>query len=149
MTATNHTLSGIAIAATLPNPFVALPLAFLAHFVLDALPHFDFFQTRKSTKLFSRVLLVDSLLAAAALVSLYILQPEYWLLLVAGGIACASPDLMWLPHFLRTKRGYTTKPHNVLLRFHKKIQWGEREWGIWVELLWAVTVVYVLYRFVF
>ena len=124
MTATNHTLSGIAIAAALPNPFVALPLAFLAHFAMDALPHFDFFQTRKSPSLFSRVLLIDSILAATALISLLLIQPEYWVLLIAGGVACASPDIMWLPHFLRTKRGYTAKPQNILLRFHKNIQWG-------------------------
>jgi hypothetical protein len=36
-----HTLVGIAIAAVVDQPFLALPLAFFSHFILDAIPHWD------------------------------------------------------------------------------------------------------------
>ena len=42
MTATAHALVSGAIAAAIPNPAISLPLAFTSHFVMDAVPHWDF-----------------------------------------------------------------------------------------------------------
>ncbi len=41
MTATAHALVGGAIAAYIPNPGIALPLASLSHPILDMIPHWD------------------------------------------------------------------------------------------------------------
>src|SRR5690242_2115662 len=41
MTATNHALSGAVIALAVKNPVLAIPLAFVSHFVLDLLPHYN------------------------------------------------------------------------------------------------------------
>lgn len=56
-----HTIVGAAIATKIPNPWIALPLAFLSHFPLDLIPHWNPSlytetekygkPTRKSTKL--------------------------------------------------------------------------------------------------
>ncbi len=43
MLLTPHTLVGLAIAKQIPNPFLSAPLALLSHFVLDSIPHWDFF----------------------------------------------------------------------------------------------------------
>ena len=50
MTATNHVATGVLIAVVVPDPWVALPLAFASHFVCDALPHFDMQLPIKSRK---------------------------------------------------------------------------------------------------
>src|SRR3989344_701948 len=42
MTATAHTLVSGAIAASIPNPAISLPLAFTSHFIMDTVPHWDF-----------------------------------------------------------------------------------------------------------
>ena len=42
MTATNHALSGALIGLAVMQPILALPLAFVSHFMLDAVPHFGF-----------------------------------------------------------------------------------------------------------
>lgn len=42
MTATAHALVAGAIANRLGNPYLAIPLAFCSHFVLDSIPHWDF-----------------------------------------------------------------------------------------------------------
>ena len=42
MTATAHALVAGAIAAAIPDPLVSLPLAFASHFIMDAVPHWDF-----------------------------------------------------------------------------------------------------------
>ncbi len=41
MLTTPHTATGIAIGVLLPNPVIALPLAFVSHFVLDQIPHWQ------------------------------------------------------------------------------------------------------------
>lgn len=41
MTATAHALVSGAIAAAIPDPYIALPLAFASHFLMDAVPHWD------------------------------------------------------------------------------------------------------------
>jgi len=38
-----HSLAGVVIATEIPNPLIAWPVALLSHFVLDSLPHWDFF----------------------------------------------------------------------------------------------------------
>lgn len=42
MTATAHALVSGAIAASIPNPALSLPLAFASHFFMDTVPHWDF-----------------------------------------------------------------------------------------------------------
>ena len=41
MTATAHALIGASIAAKVANPYLAIPLAILSHFLLDLVPHWD------------------------------------------------------------------------------------------------------------
>lgn len=41
MTATGHAVIGTVIAATISNPFVAIPLAFVSHLAADSFPHWD------------------------------------------------------------------------------------------------------------
>ena len=42
MTATAHALVAGAIVAAIPDPAIALPLCFFSHFLMDAVPHWDF-----------------------------------------------------------------------------------------------------------
>lgn len=52
MTATAHALIGGAIAASVSNPSLGLPLAALSHPILDMIPHWDFgLGWKKKTKL--------------------------------------------------------------------------------------------------
>ncbi len=41
MLSTPHLLVGAAIVKVVPNPWISLPLAFLSHFALDTIPHWD------------------------------------------------------------------------------------------------------------
>lgn len=149
MTATNHTLTGSVVAlatASLLPWWVILPLAFVLHFAMDALPHFG--QRDNSYAAISRLkwfLPIDATLAAAVLLTLLITRPDHWPLAIAAGIVCASPDLQKTGRFIRfLKTGIDRRDHDWLSRFHHYIQWGERLWGGWVELAWLITGVLVL-----
>lgn len=52
MTATAHALIGGAIAASIPNPSIGIPLAAISHPIADMIPHWDFgFGWKKKSKL--------------------------------------------------------------------------------------------------
>ncbi|HEX7368198.1 MAG TPA: hypothetical protein VF261_00895 [Candidatus Saccharimonadales bacterium] len=149
MMATNHVLTGSIFAAAtvtyLPVE-VILPAAFLLHFVLDSLPHYG--QKDKPVAALDRLrwlLPLDAALAAAVLLSIVVVQPSHWPVLVASGILCASPDL-WSARrylrFLRTRDPSITK--DWFAQFHHWIQWGERLWGAWIELAWLLSFGFML-----
>jgi hypothetical protein len=41
MLETPHVVIGAAIATKIPNPFIAIPLAFASHFILETIPHWN------------------------------------------------------------------------------------------------------------
>lgn len=152
MTATNHVLTGsvfaFATAAVLPW-WAILPAAFLLHFVLDALPHFG--QRDNDYAAISRLkwfLPIDATLGAATLLSIVILRPEYWLLALLGGVMCASSDLWSARRFLRFLRtDDASRSTDWFSRFHGSLQWGERLWGAWIELAWALAFGLILWTY--
>jgi len=66
-----HTLVGATIATKIPNPLISIPLAFLSHFVLDLIPHWNpslYSETKKfgkPTRQSSRIVAVDTILSLA------------------------------------------------------------------------------------
>lgn len=139
MTGTNHFLAGALIATAVPLPVAAVSLAFASHIVLDALPHFG----RAPFRAQRLVILFD----AAALVMLMGVVWEAGNRLVLGcGLVATSLDLLWLPliHAQVKGRGYSL---NRLQRVLSELQWGERPWGLLIELPFAgVLVVMLLQR---
>jgi len=103
-----HTLIGAAIAVNIPNPLISLPLAFLSHFVLDLIPHWNpslYTETKKygRPKRSSAVLtVIDALLGLIA--GLYIafkVLPDLnqALVIVAACFVAVLPDVIEGPYF--------------------------------------------------
>jgi hypothetical protein len=149
MTATNHVLTGSVLAfATVGQwpVWAILPVAFLLHFVLDALPHFG--QPDNPLVALARLkwlLPLDAAIAASVLLIIAVVRPEHWLLVMTAGIVCSSPDLWSARRFFRfLSTGDPRRGSDWFSQFHFKIQWGERLWGIWVELAWALGFGFLL-----
>lgn len=149
MTATNHTITGavLALAAAPVWPWwIILPVALLMHYAMDALPHFG--QRNDQRAGMARLkwfLPIDAALALVVLVSIFFARPAYWQLAMAAGVLCASPDLLKTARFVRfLRRGEITQGNGWQARFHHYIQWGERLWGIWIELAWFLTFGFML-----
>jgi hypothetical protein len=143
VTASNHVVTGALIATAVAQPAAAIPLALASHFVLDALPHYG--DTNKSSWLnrnFKYILGVDLLLASIFLLGLVIAQPASWFLLALCGVVAVSPDLLWLPYFLADLK-HEQKEHSKLAKLLKWIQWGERPWGIYLEIVVLVGLLAV------
>lgn len=145
MTATNHMLTGAVIAVTVRQPALAVPLAFLSHFILDALPHFGIHEDevlkRNKHPLFRSVVGADILLVVVILIVLPLLVTSvvWWALLLAM-LAAYAPDSIWLVRFWREVRTQTWRPGSWYARWHQKIQWSEKPWGLGIEIVWAVMM---------
>ncbi len=125
---TPHFLTGAAIAHLVPNPIIALPLAFVSHFALDCIPHTDFDLTPGITlkkllqypRLRKLVIFgtmgIDAVLLIVSTVWILSLSPAAFYLL-AGGCAGILPDVADQSMLFLGRQ---------LLGFQDKIQWRVR-----------------------
>jgi predicted ABC-type exoprotein transport system permease subunit len=152
MTASNHAITGALIAVVVPAPVLAIAMSFIAHFIMDALPHFGVNQPdalkRNKDKRFIYVLIYDVALAGILVILLPILLGAVvpiWLSAVCM-IACMSPDLVWGWRFYHEIRTGKEKPKSLFSQFHSWIQWSESAKGVLAEVLWASVVITVLVK---
>ena len=136
MTTTNHAITGAFIATLIKQPLLALPLAFLSHFVCDALPHFDvgFTFGKKSMYIY---LAGDGFFAILAATFLLWQGVENPVLLALCGFAAMSPDLVWLYYGIKNGTHDNKASHGAITRFHSKIQWSATRLGLIPEVIWA------------
>ena len=143
MTTTNHMLTGAVISMAVTQSYLAIPLAIVSHFVLDALPHFGEVGVGKEgyfSRLKRTVIIVDALIAGVVLA--WLLIYSHWLAAVCA-IAAVSPDFVWIYREAVIRLKGSIKPRNAFSRFHEQIQWGERPWGLIIEIVFAVGMLQV------
>ncbi len=143
MTATNHALTGAFIGLTISTPAFALPIAFLSHFVCDALPHYDSNQDSSgyvASSKFAKLLTLDALLCVLLVIVLVVARPQQWFLAAICAFVATLPDFAWLPGYVRTRHGqpFKKKTSNWFMDFAAKIQWFAKPIGGFVELAWFV-----------
>lgn len=145
MTAPNHALTGAIIGLSIANPVLALPLAFLSHFVCDAIPHYDPPEPDVAKLYRSKRFMYEFLIGGGALCLLVVLllalaRPQHWLSAAVCAFLATSPDLFWIPRFLRARRGGIDRPlRNWFLQFHDWVQWRTGPKLIWLETAWFVV----------
>lgn len=144
MTATNHALTGAMIGVVVQQPYLAIPLAFLSHFLCDALPHFEsgFTFGKKSMYVY---LFFDGLFALLAAAFLLWQGVENPIFLAICGFVAMSPDLIWLYYGLKNQFGNYSK-YGPVTRLHHRIQWSATKLGIIPEAVWAVVVLGVIIK---
>ncbi len=144
MTASNHALTGAAIATMIKQPVLALPLAFLSHFLCDGLPHFGI-DMKFASKAMYRWLVIDVFVALVFGIFLLARGVDNPVFLALGAAAAMSPDLFWLYYGVRGDHTKYPK-YDFLSKFHHKIQWSETKSGILVELVWAVLMLLIILK---
>ena len=133
MLLTNHVLSGALIGALARRPLPAFTAGVASHFVLDAMPHWGKWDSKRH---FVRVAVRDGLVSLAAMGALAAVSPPDRRLAVLAGMAGAAlPDLdkpakLWF--------GRSPFPAAVD-RFHMGIQ-DEAAHRFYVELLAAAAL---------
>ena len=128
MLETPHVVLGAAIATKIPNPWIAIPLAFASHFVLEKVPHWNphinteikkyGHVTTKSTI----IIVIDSTLALAVgsyVAWLALPNTAHAATILLASLASVMPDLIEAPYFfLKLRSRFILK----WLAFQKSIQ---------------------------
>lgn len=149
MTATNHAITGAAIALIVKKPALAIPLAFLSHFLIDALPHFKVrgeILERNRNKLFWLINFLDLGFALVLFVILpVVLKPfvPVWLTYTCM-FAGISPDLIWFYRVYGEVKTKIVKRKGRFSQLHSFIQWSEAPSGIVIEIFWFIGMWSVL-----
>ncbi|MBI4029189.1 MAG: hypothetical protein HY376_02390 [Candidatus Blackburnbacteria bacterium] len=146
-----HAVVGAAIAYKVGNPALALPLAFLSHFALDLVPHWNPHLNREMkeyghvTKRTKRIIFVDvivSLLAGGYIASLAYPDIGRALVILLGAFMGVLPDVAEAPFFFfKSKNSFLKR----LIGFQSKVQFNAPFWpGIISQiLLLAATFLWV------
>jgi len=130
------------MAAAIKRPELALPAAFLSHFVIDAIPHYDHKDLLPNRTLYKLVISLDIIFSVVLLLILATaLNRPAWLI-ISGGVLGILPDTMWLPAIITGKRAKMDQKNllHFLRRFHAKIQWSESPKGAFVEAAWFLIM---------
>ena len=150
MTATHHALTGAAIGLIVGQPILAIPLALVSHFILDAIPHFAFSTDGEKvlrTKLFRNYLIVEALLCFLIVCFLFASQPTNWLLAAICAFVAASPDFLHINKYIKKVRGQEWK-QGWFSKFAVGIQWFQRPIGGVVEVAWCIAMIVIIAQFV-
>jgi hypothetical protein len=151
MRAINHALTGAVIGLSVSSPAIALPVAFASHYVMDALPHYDYDGDQSGrwigTKRFAIVMAIDALLCGVVVAILAILQPTHWITAIIGAFVAALPDFFSVGRYIHIRKGQKHQP-NAYERFAAKIQWFERPIGAVVEITWFLAMGYAFFALI-
>ena len=146
MTATAHALVGGAIAYSVQNPALGIPLSLLSHPVLDIIPHWDFgWGWRKKTKL--KLFCEASLDLTVGIVASYAVFGQfiniyYFLACVLGSILW---DLLEIPYWFFNWRFF---PFSTLHSIQHHIQGRAKlPWGILTQVVTVGIFIIILQSF--
>ena len=145
MTATNHAVTGALVAVAIKQPAIALPAAFFSHFVIDAIPHWDYKLEHRYKQL---ALTIDLTIALSILLFLSVTVTASQSLIIAGGLLGILPDFIWAPYLITGKPSRVDKktPLHLTRRFHFWVQWSETRNGIYFEIFWFVLMLTLLFH---
>ena len=146
MTATAHALVGGAIAASISNPAIGLPLAAISHPLIDMIPHWDFgLGWRKKSKL---LLFIQSAVdLMLGLILTYLLFGRFVDLtyLLAAVLLSESWDILMMPKLLFN---WNFPPFSTFYNVQHQINNNVRlPWGIINQAVTVTAIFLVLQIF--
>jgi len=153
MLETPHVMVGAAIATTIPNPIISLPLAFLSHLVLEKVPHWNpHLNTEKKTfgkitKKSTYIVVADSTLALFSGLGIALLKSQNFGQFVVIILACffsILPDLIEAPYFfLNLKSKFIEK----WIKFQKSLQVDASPLpGLATQLITIITSLWWIFK---
>lgn len=124
MTATAHALVSGAIAAAIGNPTVALPLAFVSHFLMDAVPHWDIGTNwrARSKRNTGAIAIADTIIGFSLTYFMFAGKADPTVLLAAM-VAGNLPDWLEAPYYIFFARQNTHEPSDRA-SFWEKLTYG-------------------------
>ena len=127
-----HTAVGAIIATKIPNPLISLPLAFLSHFLLDFIPHWNpslYTETKKigwPTRKSNLIVLIDvilSLILGFSIAFHFCSNVRCTIIILLACFMAVLPDVIEGPYFYLNLK---TKLLEKLIKFQHEHQANAR-----------------------
>lgn len=125
MTGFNHATTGALIAAAVGNPFVAVPLAFASHFIMDAVPHFgwdldeDVFVRNRSKELkVSAAIEIPLTIIVLTLLPLLMRPIRLWWITLLVMLSALTPDFITFYRAFLEEREKRMRPESIISKLH-------------------------------
>lgn len=160
-----HAFVGAAAGRIFPNPVVAFIIAFLSHFILDALPHWEYglasFSENKENPLLNKIILsrktINDLLHTSfdflvgAIIAILIFKnggifTKDSIPLIAGIFGGIFPDILQLAYFKIRRQPFTTL-QKFHLRIHTKRESPIFPYGLISQTL-VIMIVIIILKFI-
>ena len=151
MLETPHVFIGAAIASKIPNPLIAIPLAFASHFVLEMVPHWNPHlnsETEKYGQPTKRSTVITTIDSFTALISGSVIAWQAMpnlnqaVLILACSFASVLPDVLEGPYFFLKVRTPLIKKW---IAFQKSIQSDTTPfWGLLTQAATILAVIFWL-----
>ena len=117
MLSTPHLLAGAAIVTLVPDPNLSLPLSFISHFVLDAIPHWDGGGPKPPFNKKDYLRVGGDYVFGVLLVFLLTLGNGNQILILVGAVLATLPD------FIHGASKFLNLPIlDTFAKFHSKLQ---------------------------
>jgi hypothetical protein len=148
MLETPHVFVGAAIAVAIPNPYIAIPLAFASHFILETIPHWNPHlntETQKYGHPTKRSTIITTIDSSLALISGSIIAWQalpntgHAALILACSFFAVLPDVMEGPYFFLKLRTTWIKKW---IAFQKSLQSDTTAfWGLLTQTLIIIATI--------
>ena len=151
MILTSHVLAGAAAGKAVGNPWAAVLLGILLHYILDAIPHVDAGLLAKNKKLKYAIASIDVIISFALLLYAFNFKQQFNNgAILFGGIGAIIPDALDnLPYF--SDRLHKISFFNKIYLFHEKIQYFSKKervnipLGITTQIIIILMSIYILF----
>ena len=142
MLLTPHVLVGVAVARSIPNPFISAPISFVLHFFADKVPHWDFYSnTKKEERLKGwRPVAVMADFGLGIAVGLFFALHALWVEnnpamavnIILCVIASVLPDALEAPYIFTEKKFKLTQ---FIYKIQHKMQFqAPLPWGLLTQV---------------
>ncbi len=144
MLETPHVALGVAIAVAIPNPLISIPLAFVSHFMLDIVPHWNPHintEMKKYGKLTNPTFFIIGVdLTLALILTIVVAKSNPYIYLAS--FMSILPDIAEGPYFLF---GWRNKYLDKILKFQVSIQAkANMFWGLLTQILIILGALYII-----
>lgn len=152
MLETPHTVVGAAIAFKIPNPYIAIPLSFASHFVLEKVPHWNphlYTETKKHgkvTRQSTAMVVLDvilSLTIGIAIASNVLPNTNHAMTILFSSFAAVLPDVVEGPYFFLGLKNNLIKKW---IKWQRSIQTDAKPfWGLTTQIITIVVALWWIF----
>lgn len=149
MLETPHVAVGAAIATKIPNPYLAIPLAFASHFILDRIPHWNphfytetqkYGKPKRNSTVFAVVDEFTALTFGLLMASRVLPDHAHAATVILCCLASVAPDQIKLPYFyFKQRSGLFAKWVNFERSLQIEVPFF---WGIITQIAVTAAAIY-------